>query len=115
MAKLNKGRTGKPIVLSAGVDIRSIPLAKNSLPAQEKSAYEALFEVALRYPPEEAAEGLAMILSVCMRTLAQTENITDTVDLKTDTRYRTITRLVNMTEQQEPDKKKKPAKSKKIN
>lgn len=108
MTKLNKGRTGKPIVLSAGIDTRHVPLARNNLPAQEQSAYAALFEVALRYSPDDAAEGLAMILSVCMRTLGKTELVNDTVDLKTGVRYRTRTLMENLTEPEKagPGKRK---------
>lgn len=109
-------RVQRPMII-AGAPVSQRKLASASLPAritgpvpvafelgQQKMAYSGIFETALKYGPAEAAEGLAMVLAVCLRTLQQKEQRTALVDNKTGEKMVLEVRLVR--DGDEPEKPK---------
>lgn len=49
---------------------------------EQKPAYLAMFNVALKYSPPQAMEALAMVMSACMRTMQQESYRTGIIDMK---------------------------------
>lgn len=92
-----KPRRGSRPLHVAGAPLSQRKLASATIPAhtatatsvvhfetgEHKPAYAALFAVAIRYTPAEAAEGLSMALTACLRTLGNQTLRTAVVDTKT--------------------------------
>lgn len=88
-------RIQRPL-LCAGTPLHQRKLASARLPyrqhnglppvsfelGEQKPAYLAMFNLALKYSPEQAMEALAMVMSACMRTMQKESYRTGIVDMK---------------------------------